>query len=401
MPNEKLDYPYLDNVKADHRLLGGIALMNPFMDHVSSQRGMMLSNHIPQAQCLKGCEPPRVFSGYESQIGEYEITTSKRDQDIYVVAVIPKFVINTGAHPLMYNPSCTVIYTGMDDGKIGCFELSKYTMLMEDFGYTNKLMNQNLLEPGMLIPKEKKLSTSPSHKGSRYCMGTNLHCAYMSLPHVTEDAFIISESAAKKLTTEGYRTISIDIHRDQIPINLYGNGEEYRIFPDIGEEVNEDGIICALRRPTPDSIIFDMNKENLCNVYPLHDTVFYAPKGARIVDVEVHINRKCKFSKSLEPMFEQVEKYRSQISNYYTKILDQYQEIKSFGTELTPEFNSLVYRAISELAIDGVRAKGVPSKSAAIPVKKKEPIEFIHITLTYQYTRRPGIGFKLAGRYGN
>lgn len=407
MSTPNAGYPYLDNTKADHRLVGGIALMNPFMDHVSSQRGMMLSNHIPQAQVLRGSEPPRIFSGYESQVGKYEMNTTRRDQDIYILDSIPKFEINAGAHPLVYNPSCMVIYTGADDGKIGCFEIKKFTMTMDDFGYTNKLFNSRLISPGNLITKDTPLCTSPSHKGNRYCMGTNLHCAYMSLPHVTEDAFIISESAAQKLYTEGFRTISIDIKRDQIPVNLYGNGEDYKFFPDIGEEVNEDGIICALRRPTADSLIVDMNEKNLSSVFRLHDNVFYAPKGAVIVDVEVHINRKSRYSKTLEPMFAQAERYRAQISNYYKKIWDRFQEITKFtrvtedSSKITPEFSSVVSKAVSEMMIDGVKFRGFSHKASVIPVKKKEPIEFMRITLTYRYERRPKLGYKISGRYGN
>ena len=399
MPNE--GYPYLNNTKADHRLVGGIALMNPFMDHVSSQRGMMLSNHIPQAQVLMGSEPPRVFSGYESQVGQYEISTTRRNQDIYVLTAINKFEINAGANPLMYNPSCMVLYIGATDGKVGCFEVKKFTMTMDDFGYTNKILNPQLLVEGTYIPKETKLSTSPSHKGERYCMGTNLHCAYMSLPHVTEDAFIISESAAKKLVTEGFRTVSIDIRNDQIPVNLYGTDEEYKFFPDIGETVNEDGIVCALRRPTADSLIFDMNERNLCNINRLHDNVFYAPAGAQIVDVDVHINRKFKYDQSLAPMFEQAEKYRAQLSNYYKKIWEKFQEVMGQNPSITPELNSTVSKAVSELMIDGIRIKGFGHKSSVIPVKKKEPIEFMRITLTYRYERKPKLGFKISGRYGN
>ena len=66
MPTE--GFPYLDDTNADLRLVGGIPLIQPFAANISSQRGMMLSNHAEQAQILKGNEFPRVFSGFESQV---------------------------------------------------------------------------------------------------------------------------------------------------------------------------------------------------------------------------------------------------------------------------------------------------------------------------------------------
>ena len=54
VPNQ--GYPYLDNLKADVRLLGIVPLINPFMDKLSSQRGMMMSDHLSQALVVNGCE---------------------------------------------------------------------------------------------------------------------------------------------------------------------------------------------------------------------------------------------------------------------------------------------------------------------------------------------------------
>lgn len=403
MPNE--GYPYLSDVKADLRLLGCIPLLNPFTDHVSSQRGMMLSNHIPQSQLLIKNEFPKIFSGFESQTGDYEASTSSRDEDILVLKVIPKFRTQQGSHPLRYNPVSTVIYFGTESGMVGCFDVEGYTARSDNYGYTNIIMNAQKLEPNYPIGKDVKLVTSPAHHGSMYNLGTNLRIAYMSLPHVTEDAWVVSESAAAKLGTEEFSTRIIDIHKDQIPLNLYGDDEEeYKIFPDIGDEVRPDGIICALRKPTADSFIYDTCQLNLSEIQPLHDTKFYAPPGATIVDIKVHINRKTRSKmKVSEAVFEQCEKYREHLSNYYNEIWEYYQTVTANDSEikLTPHFNVLVADAICELQVDGKRIKGFTSDPSTQPIRKKEVIEFIHVELTYKCVRKLNKGFKISGRYGN
>lgn len=396
MPNA--GYEYLNNTKADHRLLGISPLLNPFADHVSAQRGKMFSDHAPQSQVLKGSEFAKVFTGYERQVGEYEVSTTERDQDVQVLEVIPKFTVNCGSQPLMYNPTYTVVYLGLQDGKVGYFDITKFTGRSDGFGYTNNLEGaSSWLQAQTVIPKSVKLSTSPSHKGEKYCYGTNLRVAYMSLPHVTEDAFLISETARKKCCTEGVDKITISIKKDQIPVNLYGDDENYRFFPDIGEQVNEDGILCALRRPTADSFIFDTAKENLSTVQVMHDNVFYVPKGATIVDIDVVINRTAYKS---HPMFAQCEKYRDQLSRYYERIVELFNTTKQTGRSLTNAFNNFVSTAVGQLLVDGKRVQNMDKKKVK-PRIRKEVIDYISLTITYKYDKKLENGFKLAGRYGN
>lgn len=404
MPNK--GYPYLEDCKADHRLLGATPLLNPFADHVSSQRGKMFSDHVPQAQVVTGAEHPLVFTGYESQCGDYEIFHYDRDQDGCILAVIPKFNVRSGSRPIMFSPYDLIIYRGAEDNAIHYVKRAKFVRCSEDYGYENKLLNINKVDINSLLSKDDKLTTSPNHDGYKYGIGTNLNTVYMSLPHVTEDAFVISETAAKKLTTWGYCELNIDISPDQIPLNLYGDEENYKFFPDIGETVGDDCVLCAFRKPSVASFIADTNQESLSELQPLHDTIFYTKHpGAEVVDITVHINRNNR-NKGFKPdyLFDQCEKYREQHNNHCRQIVDIYQLAKNRGVPISNEFNCLVTDAMRELLIDGQRVEGVNRTgrgSTVTPAEKKKIIEFIRITITYRYERKVQRGFKLTGRYGN
>ena len=395
--------PYLRDTKAPVQLLGAAMLVNPLADHTSSQRLMMFSNHLPQAQMIHGCEQPRVFTGYESVLGDYEFNTTERDQDIQIREVIPRFAVVNSTRVIKENPYHIIVYRGDSDNKVGYFTLDKYTMRSEGFGYKNVWFTEgvNQLHKGNYIPKELKLCTSPAHKGNMYMQGTNLRVAYMSLPEVTEDAFIISESAAKKFETETYGEISFKILPNQIPLDLYGDEDEYRFMPDMSEKVREDGILCALRTPTPTSIIYDMAPENFRTVQHLHDMVIYAPPGAEIVDIDVVVNRACSSKiKTPKEVFAQVEKYRDAINRSNLRIWEAYQDAVQEGLEVTPAFNNLVTRAVGSLLIDNVRIPGFNRRSNVSAVRRKEQIEFIYITVVYRHNHKCTNGLKLANRYG-
>jgi hypothetical protein len=401
-PVVNAEYPYLSNVKAPPQLLGLAPLMNPFSDHISAQRLMMFSSHLQQAQVTNGAEFPQIFSGYESIVGKYEFDPSARDQDVQVVAVIPKFIKGTEPGAIHYNPYHTVVYreTGPGDPstkKIGYFQYTADCMRSDGYGYKFQKMNQQMLNVGNLIPKEAKFLTSPAHHGEKYGLGVNLNAVYLDIPEITEDAFVISESAAKKLGSVGYGTKTFKILPTQIPVGLYSDENEYKFMPDIGDKVRDDGILCALRTPTESSVVFDTLPQNLTKVQHLHDKVFYAPAGAEIVDIDVIVNRKCRV-KSPRYLFSQVEKYKQPANEYCQKVWQTYQQALKEGKKLTPEFRALVTRCLAMLLIDDQDVPGLNKKLKLSAYKQKEQIEFIYITVTYCYPKPMKRGHKATNR---
>ena len=86
------DFPLLNNVKLDTRLLGFPANQNPFPDKTSAGRGDMYSSHVPQAMVVNGSEPPGIFAGTELDIGSLDHNLSNRSEDVEVLDFIPKYL---------------------------------------------------------------------------------------------------------------------------------------------------------------------------------------------------------------------------------------------------------------------------------------------------------------------
>ena len=383
--------------------LGLQSLLSGFVQHSSAQRSMMASSHFAQSLVIEGSESPRVMTGYENIVGKYEFTKCAVDQDIVVQRVIPKF--NPSAfkdNAVESIPSWTVIYTG-EDGLVHCMDVPTYTYLHDGFGYFNKMLclEEERLHPGNMIPKGTKLTTSPSHDGARWKMGTNANVIYMGEWGSTEDACVISRSLAERGTNLAILQTKLTIGVDDIPLDLYGDGVNYKCFPSIGEQVRSDGVLIGLRRNNESTFVSDMVPSRLREAELVHDELHKAPPGATVIDVDVYINRDAlkKMKDRDDSIYRQfLDIHRAQ-EYYYNSVLDAYAKLcTKEGSNLpwSPEFNTLVVRC----ACLSNNKKFVNKIKSIKLYDSRDPVEFITVVITYAYKRKITLGSKLSDRCG-
>lgn len=397
-PKDRTDFPYMSNLDIDPRLIGCESGISPMAAQITASRAEMLASHLKQPVPIDQPDFPYIYSGMEYNLGEYEITSSERDQAAQILAVIPKYPTVRGEFYIQKNPSLTVIYLGLEDRLIHYFTIDTYTKGSDGFGYYNVFKNEHLLQTGQVVDKDVKFSTSPLHKGNLYCMGVNLNVAYMTLDESIEDAMLISKSAAARMSSRDIRQVTASISPTQHPLDRYGDGTEFKFMPDIGETVNDDCILCAFRDVDSDTFLADTSQSALHKPYHLHDKIYYAPPGSVVLDIDVYVpNRIGSFPKQL---YTQIDKYRRGNAQYFTNVVQTYNQYKTqYG--LSPEFNSLVTRAIARLSIANVRYKDIPHRpKMRMTTKKGHPLDSIRITITYAADRHVAPGFKITGRDG-
>lgn len=379
--------------------MAGPSLLNPFVQYCSMQRSMMYGSHIVQRLNLTHPEQPRIMTGYEKIFGKYEFTPCRISQDCLLRKIIPKF------DPIRYTeiaknmPSWKLIYVGSDDRQVHSCEMSTYTMLHDGFGYYNKMLGfeKDLINEGNLLPKGEKLTTSPSHDGNRYMAGLNVNVAYLTEWGVTEDAFIVSEDLANRFENTAFHQCKLTIDYDNYPLNLYGKEGEYKCFPSIGDTVRADGALLALRRVNKSTAHTDSAPENLRDIQYLHDEVYRAPAGAKIIDVDVYISfdaeRRLKDQDATK--YKQFFDIRDLHKYQHDTILQTYKQlcIKE-GLECSPEFHTQVVRAATIS-----NNKEFVKKTGKL-YDAREPVEFITVVITYAYKRKLTKGSKLTDRNG-
>jgi hypothetical protein len=273
---------------------------------------------------------------------------------------------------------------------------------IDGFGYLMDV-NQRMLIPDLGLQEGECISKSRACEGSKYMLGTNANVAYISMKETVEDAFCISESLAKKMESTGIKTLIIDINKNDVPLNLYGDAENYKICPDIGEYVNPDGIILGLRQANDNTIIADMNDVALSTPQYQHDELYYAPaQDAVVLDIDVWINENRKV-RTPEKVFSQFKKYIDGNRQYYSRIFEIYEtECVKNKQEAAPEFITLVERAACMMTAyqKGFTSFGLGRKTPPKFCRKSEPIQFIQLVITYAFKYKVAPGFKITNFYG-
>ncbi len=368
---------------------GSPSLLVHFLEKTSSQRALMQSSAITQAEIVSGCECARLQTGFETKYGRYQFNNSTRDQDIQILAVVPKFDITIHNDEIRNNPMLTVIYLGSDDGRIGYFNVESYTELHSGFGYKNELSNQWRLQEGDYIPKETQFTSAPNHEDDIYKLGVMSNTCYIPMWDTTDDAFVVSESLVKKCQHTIIDTAVINIRPDSVPLNLYGEGDAYKVFPEIGDVIRDDGLLMGFRQKHESTFLTDLTAKALSTPEHLHDDLIKAPPGAEIIDIQIFTNQKV-YSKLTEPQYVQLMQYQDQHNRYYAKVIDVYEKLKAENHKFGPEFINLITKYKGWCYFKGGKQ--------FILTDKKEPIEFIRVKITYSYQESIGIGSKLTGQ---
>jgi len=392
----------VEDMNIDYRLIGLEALLCPYAQFISSQRLSMYSSNAPQAMVLDGAEFPRTSTGWESQIAKYEFNDSHRDSDILILYVIPKFRTHWGQYRINSTPSYTVIYQNLDTNEVSCFEVCKYTAGSNGFGYLNNIPNMNLIRQDEVIVKETVLSSSPNQtdrdlNGSHYCQGVNANVAYLTMWETAEDAFLISESLAKKCGNYAISTTKLTIKENMVPANTYGDGEEYKMFPDIGEYVDDTGILLLLRKLEKDTYLSDVGRDMMHQPQYMHDEIYTAEAGAEILDVQVYCsNRTFNKLKDINGPYSQLIKYMDRHYAYHSKVIEAKNKLTREGYKISPKLSNLITRSMYlKLAEDHNEQRRM------LPLaENREEIDFFKVEITWGYNRKMSYGGKLSGRDG-
>lgn len=258
----------------------GIGLNMPFECTNSASRKNMFSSQYQQRVCLESPEIPYISTGYENLFGQRSSAFVRTDRKWRVIGKIEKFSNAPGHHYYLF-----VIdeYNNMD-----VIERVSYCHNTESYGFLYDNNYLDSLQVGSEIPQNKTVKKSKSFDNAdNYMTGKNLRVTYIADANTTEDAIEISESASIALSRPEIKKVTILINDNDIPLNLYGDDNTYKIMPDIGEDI-KNGIICGTRTERNDEIFFTQSGERL-KVPMINDTTFKT-KG-RVIDIDVYCNR--------------------------------------------------------------------------------------------------------------
>jgi DNA-directed RNA polymerase beta subunit len=365
------------------------SLLSPWCNHTDLVRLNMFHSHLPQAMILNDPEFPRIYTGFEKQIGKYVFSSKNMaSNDFTIFKVFDKNIY-------------TRIYILVNEKEklVDAVEVSEFFHITEDFGYRikdnikksdlapqdNEYYYKTVLE-GKELKEGTVISNSFNNKDNLFSLGTNLKAVLMSFKGLTyEDGIVISESAAKKLSVTAISKVKVTINDNDILLNLYGNKSNYRVIPKIGEPIN-DGILCARRKISYDSIFYDFKADNMNQINFDNDDIFYL--NGTVVDINLFSNKNDEQLEKAE-YTKQLRKIKRDNDYYYRMIKENILELKKKKFKLIGDSSFHLRRATEMLDENKVF---VSDKTAfnnmemEVIVATETPIE---------------VGSKIVGRYGN
>lgn len=382
-----------------HGSLLGANAFNPFHRHDSSPRGAMISNHLGQSLVIKGATERMVQTGYEREYGKYTFGISM-PCNAQIVEIIPRY--RTGgpgsADAIDYNPQTIVIYEDQDTKVLGMLSLSDYCSNHQYFGFRyDDGPGMNELYPRALIPKGTVFKRSPNvNNEGGYKIGLEANICYATLPSTSEDGVLISDALLPRL---GFCTLEnrvVEWGQKKFALNLYGDENNYKPFPDIGERVRPDGVLMALRPYGPEELaVVEQSVRSTMEIdYTFDNTVYVNGPGGRVVDIRIHHDYHS-FNHAERHMDKQAQKYDRERRIFYQRIVDvwkKYNRLRNGNLEITPELSRMV-----------VEAQSVVSEGEGQRVGKlyrQIPLDDYRVEFVIEYDIKPGIGFKITDLHG-
>lgn len=378
-----------------------LAGLNPWPEFISSSRTQMFTNHIGQALVIEGAEPRLCQTGLERKLGEF--TFSKRiPVNSEIIAVIPRFPPTLDGRG-RENNCALVIYENAENNEICSLEITNYFSLHQHFGfsykYTKAYSNLTVREP---VKAGTVLAQSPAvSDNGDYGYGVNANVAAMTVEGTIEDGVIVRRGFLEKLKTKGYGRRIINFGSKHYPLNLFGDENNYKFIPDIGERVGGDGLLCALREKDPLLDALNMHPDRLKEVDYYPDETLYAEPNARIIDVIVHHSPGRKEQTPIG-MSEQAQYYWNVEKNYHEAIIKTYEDLKRRRGEkllISPAFNRLVVEAMGRST---VRLDPRQNKNRTLnKTYRMQMLDEYRVEVVFEYDITPDIGYKLTGCHGD
>lgn len=368
---KEMDKEYGDKME---KLFGPGLLTWP--EDVDSSRMYMFTSNLKQILTLLEPDVPHIMTGYENEIGKHNKSYKKMDGTWEVKDIIWKYGPGTIYTMILYNE---------DLDMYDVVEKKPAENLTEKFGYAYNTSFMDSLKVGDVIHDEVLYKTTSYDDHMNYRPGKNGRVMYITDNSTIEDSIVISKSWAEKVCTVEVDSVDVSINTNDILLNMYGDRNKYKAFPDIGEKV-QDSIICAVRRIDLKQIMYDFKEENLRTIQST-DVKRYASKNSMIYDIDIYYNGMDEFPDNT--FYHQLKWYYDMECKYADAVTAWCKKIKKSGSKYTPD-------------VSYFKAKWQNFTNKDYKWKNRDSA-FSNIIVKFSTMAVVNLqeGFKLTGRYGD
>lgn len=351
----------------------GKGLLQPFNGTNAGARKIMYGTHRDHVFPLIAGEKAIIETGYEIRFGDYSSSITRADADYVVVAKISKFSFAPNHHYWL-------ILKDVNKNKLDVIERISYHHITESYGYLYNNEYMDNLSVGSYVPNNTIVQKSLAFdEYNNRKDGRNFTVGYMALDDNMEDSILFLDEAAGKLTSPLIKPVSIPINDNDIPLNIYGDENTYKIFPDIGEDIKDANLI-ALRKENKEEAFYTQSVDRLRKIIMSDDI---KQVHGKVIDVDIYCNN----PDILE-------------NHYYEQLKLYYNELQRSSAEIVATILPYVsqnYELSYDLQKVFATAKRVCNHDQYID---KRPFSNIILVLTVLEELKMNPGDKASNRYG-
>ena len=279
---EDVEREVLPRIKSQDDSLAKL-LNQPFAATTSGARKILYEIQYEHAMTPEHPEVPVIGTGNEFLFGVNSSSYLEADDDLEVLAKINKFSFKADYHYYL-------IVRKISTNTLDVIERIGFHHNTESYGYRYNNTNLDRLSVGDVVGKGSVLRTSTSmdEYGNRMD-GVNVNTLYASLVGTTEDGIWVREGAREKFSVPLVNKTTINCNINDIPLNIFGNDQFYKILPDILEYVN-NGILYAQRREEKDQSLYMQSLKMLRKILMSDEKFVLHGENVQVVDINVYCN---------------------------------------------------------------------------------------------------------------
>lgn len=402
-------------VELDPELMSAFGL-NPLARQISLSRAAMFTGNLAQMVVIKEPSRKRIMSGMEREFGKTTVSI-EFDDDVEIIAKIPRFQGMTGRNAIRRSPQTAVIYENYHTSEIGVLMINDYNVTHQHFGTEFKKDHDLIarLRPGVFIEKGTKVCTSPLiDDDGNYMYGRETNLLMNSDVAGTEDGVKVRRGWLAGCAPTGFETRIFEFGKSHYPIDQSLGQDGYKIFPEIGEKVSSNCLLVAMRKYDPISAVANMTNEALQQPdYTFDRQRFVHHLDAEVVDIKVERNTSIQIPPLPVGMDEQLFKYYDADTEWYRKIMDVYNDLflkcrqRGVKLKMEPAFDQLVTDAMVRLGSEGARYEKtimnmIENTSERISKTfRGVPMDAWRVEITFKYDSLPNVGYKITDICGD
>lgn len=387
---------------------------------------MFGASHIPQTITIKNPTPRRFMTGAEMRYGKGTFSKSF-EKNSEVLAVFELYnTTKQGEGSISQSPESIVIFEDDETGTVGCMSLTDFCSHHPTYGFYWKNSHRGQQLRKGIMPGNRSFGEGEVLQGSpnvmadgNYNYGLEANVVFLTMAGTAEDGIIISKSFAKKTGYSQIMRVRVGYGTTHFPLNTYGTDEKVKLYPDIGEYVNDSGILFASRPWDSDTRVvagnqrflkdkifdatfapIDMSRKALREVSHLFDNITFVPPGGKVLSIKV-THDKSQTMKTPPMLNEQPMKYDAAKRKCYKQIYDFYKDLerkRKTRLRMSDEFALLIKDCISVLNED--RETQIMKTENVQKTYKTVALDDVTVEFIIGYETEPVIGGKGSDCHG-